>query len=163
MKIDRRRNEQKVTLIEDDTEIPSNHQCTDLIGIRTNGDEAPSYIQYFIARTLSAINIIDTVKEKMYCLQVDQNYRYKFRKTVCIPRSIPYVNGVVRDMIQYQVLYVSESTHMSGRNLSDPGDSDGGRSRSNSLQEESKVSISQKLSALSESKTNSQLLDSQTS
>ena len=78
----------------------------------------------------------------MYCLQLDQNYRYKFRKTVLIPRAISYVNGVVRDMIQYQVIYVSESAATSGRNLSEPRDSDEGRSRSNSINEESKVSIS---------------------
>ena len=68
-KIERSINESQVTHIEDNTGVLGNDQCTDLIGIRTQSEDTASYIQYFIARTQSAVNIIDTVKEKMYCLQ----------------------------------------------------------------------------------------------
>ena len=80
-KIDRRKAEQKITHIEDETRIPGNYHCTDLVGIRSDSEEQASYIQYYIARTEAAINIIDTVKEKVYCLTQERNYRHKFRKT----------------------------------------------------------------------------------
>ena len=72
-KIDRRTSEKKVTLIEDETEIERNYHCTDLVGIRSENENHPSYIQYYIARTEAAINIVDTVKEKIYCLHREQN------------------------------------------------------------------------------------------
>ena len=73
-KIDRRTTEQKITKIEDTTNIPGNINCTDLVAIRSDSDDQPTYIQYYIARTQAAINIVDTVKEKVYCLIEERNY-----------------------------------------------------------------------------------------
>ena len=112
-KIDRRRTGLEMTHIEDETNVANNFQCTDLVGLRCESDEAPSYVQYFIARTQAAINIVDTVKEKVYCLQQEPNYKFKYRKTVVMPRDIAITNGVAKDHIHYQIVYVTASGALS--------------------------------------------------
>ena len=110
IKLDRKRAELKLTYIEDKTRVPNNLRCTDLIGIWSDDAQVSSYMQYFVARTQAAINIIDIVKDKVYCLRVEENYRFMNRKTCVIPRDIPLTIGHLKDRIRYQIIYVTEKT-----------------------------------------------------
>ena len=67
-KIDRKQDEFKMSYIEDKNNIEYNINCTDLIQVSTENEENASYQSYFISRTKSAINLIDTTREKAYCL-----------------------------------------------------------------------------------------------
>ena len=53
------------------------------------------------------MNIIDTVRDKIYCLQNELNFTHKFCKAAIIPSDIP-VKGANKDRIQYQIVYVTE-------------------------------------------------------
>ena len=58
---------------------------------------------------MSSINIIDTVRDKIYCLYEEKNYKHKFRKATIIPRDFQ-VKGAAKDQIQYQLVYVTEQS-----------------------------------------------------
>ena len=73
-RIQRKSYENHVTYIPDETGVKHNYHCTDLVGISADN---LSFIQYFIARTETAINIIDTVKEKVYCLSEEPSSNHK--------------------------------------------------------------------------------------
>ena len=67
-KIERRQFDQKITYISDSGNVENNINCTDLIQISSENEDSMSYPQYFISRTKTAINVIDIVREKIYCL-----------------------------------------------------------------------------------------------
>ena len=67
-KIERRQYDKKTTYISDSGNIENNIHCTDLIQISSENEENMSYNHYFISRTKSAINVVDIVREKIYCL-----------------------------------------------------------------------------------------------
>ena len=105
-KIDRTSNEIEVTLIEDDTNIEGNINCTDLISIQQANSESPNYFQYFIARTAVAINIVDTNRNKIYCLALEPNCLSKFRKTSIVSTDIE-LSVMPKDSVEFQVIYVT--------------------------------------------------------
>ena len=107
-KIERRQFDQKITYISDSGNVENNINCTDLIQISSENEDNMSYPQYFISRTKTAINVIDIVREKIYCLYQERNYTHKFRKAASIPQNT-LVRGAQRDHIQYQLVYVTES------------------------------------------------------
>ena len=105
-KIDRTSNEIEVTLIEDDTNIEGNINCTDLISIQQANSESPNYFQYFIARTAVAINIVDTSRNKIYCLALEPNCLSKNRKTSVVSTDIQ-LSVMPKDSVEFQVIYVT--------------------------------------------------------
>ena len=107
-KIERRQYDKKTTYISDTGNIENNIHCTDLIQISSENEENMSYNHYFISRTESAINVVDIVREKIYCLYQEKNNTHKFRKATIIPRDL-LVKGAHRDRIQYQLVYATET------------------------------------------------------
>ena len=107
-RIQRSTYDHQITYIADETGVPNNYHCTDLIGIKADPTDSSSFIQYFIARTETAINIIDTVKEKIYCLAEEPNYKHKFRKAAVIPKDIDFAFGSFKDKVNYQIIYVCD-------------------------------------------------------
>ena len=106
-KIDRKQDEFKMSYIEDLSNIEDNNNCTDLIQVSTENEDNASYQSYFISRTQNAINLIDTTRERAYCLYKVKNYCNKLRKTTIVPRDL-IVKGVYNDRIQFQLVFIVE-------------------------------------------------------
>ena len=88
-KLERATFEHTCTLIGDRTRIEGNFQCTDLVPLGAPSDDQPQFVQYFVARTLAAVNIVDTVRERVYDLERDPGLRQKTATMHVIPRDVP--------------------------------------------------------------------------
>ena len=108
-KIDRKQGENTtITYIEDYGGIEDNVNCTDLIQISTENEENASYQHYIISRTKSALNIIDTIKDKVYCLYQERNYLNKLSKVTIMARDFNIKGTYNKDKIQFQLVIVTE-------------------------------------------------------